>query len=439
MLELSTPQRHLAAPRHALSVGLVRLFTPPPPPSKKRCVVEFVVAVSDSDSEANNCTQEAHTGAVTTGDARGDQSAVSGATCAVATAVATATDACYHAGLSEAFSELGDAENPCNEEVDEVVISDDDSALAVLPQERKAEDALQTTLHAVQGRCMVENGPSDELPLAEDSTFDVENGPSDELPPAEDSTFDDQPTTGLDAADDLFAEFSFHGPMPFRDADTKQYGVCLPRRGRRCQQPAAAVAAAAAAGTMTIPKRPQAKVGATNLNSTMPAEDRLRILEKWQDLAGPAPHPEALRFQLLVAAILHPKASEAAVRGCMLRLHDWAGNDAGSTHDRAAACGLTPARLASAAVEEVECKLEGLHWHRTKAARIVAAAKAIDAASREGHGVPRRREQLLTVPGVGPKLAELLEFVSGELTADETEHCDADLPHCAAGGAMQGD
>jgi len=329
MLEVSTPQRYGVALCHSLSVGLVRLFTPPPPPLKKRCILEGMVAVSDSDSEASACGQGTigtNTNTVTTEAAPGEQTTES-----VATALAT-TDASHCGCASEAFSELGNAENPCDGEADEVVISDDD-ALALLPQER--EDALQRNTHLMPVASIAENGQQEELTMPENSTIDR------------------QLNACVEAADDVFAEFSFHAPMAFENADAKQSGADLPQRVRHCKQPAAAAAPAAADAAVASrkPKKLRAKFGTSDLGATMPAEDRLRILEKWQDLAGPAADPEALRFQLLVAAILHPKASETAVRGCMLRLHDWASNGSGDTLGADGVCGLTPARLATTAVE----------------------------------------------------------------------------------------
>jgi len=396
---------------NATEASLVRLFTPPPPPPKKRCLVEGVVAVSDSDSEANDCIQMAE-----------------GTNIKAATteAAAASADANYCACVSEAFFELGNAVNPCDEQADKVIISDDDNGLELLTQEREEENVLQRSMPCMPVESIAQHWQHEELFTPQSSTVD------------------DQPNSCVELAGDFFAEFAFHAPTTaFKNADATQFVDTLPKKGRPRNQPAAAAVAAAsstaaaAAAVVGKPKQLLAKVGTADQSVMMPAEDRLRVLEKWQDLAGRAPHPEALRFQLIVAAILHPKASEAAVRRCMLRLHDWASKGTGNTPDTQGSSGLTPARLAAAAEEDIERILEGLHWHRTKASRIVSAAKVVEAARQAGQGVPRIRKQLLNLPGVGPKLAQLLEFVCGELAVDETEHCDVEQPHRAVGGASQ--
>lgn len=190
--------------------------------------------------------------------------------------------------------------------------------------------------------------------------------------------------------------------------------------------------------TPASPKRPRAARGDAGVDEDFAAlseADRDRVLEKWRGLAGPAASVGAWRLQMLVAAIMHPKASEAAVRGGMARLRSWAG-----------AGGLCAEALASTDPSTLEGLLEGVHWHRTKAQRIAGAAAVV--AQRHGGYVPACREELLALPGVGPRLANVLAWVldaAAPAALDAEEALDAAPPPtppagepmaaCAAWGA----
>lgn len=192
----------------------------------------------------------------------------------------------------------------------------------------------------------------------------------------------------LPAPAGLFEQFGFHGPAPH--TETLHVDVVKQRVGAK----------RARAGTS------QQTVETQEIDK-LPAEECLR---KWEALAGPATSPDGLRLQLLIAAILHPKASETAVRACMTKLRLWA--DVGSQHLRPPTnfprC-LTAERLASSRPEELEEVLHGLHWHKTKAGRLVAAAGVLQ--ERWGGCVPTLKHELITLPGVGPRLSSLLAFI----------------------------
>merc|ERR1712032_1721352 len=66
-------------------------------------------------------------------------------------------------------------------------------------------------------------------------------------------------------------------------------------------------------------------------------------------------------------------------------------------------------RLASIPFEELVPCLQGLHWHKVKAQRLVAACKMI--VNRFDGRVPVDEALLRTLPGIGPKLAHVLGFV----------------------------
>lgn len=156
--------------------------------------------------------------------------------------------------------------------------------------------------------------------------------------------------------------------------------------------------------------------------SAMPLAEQERIRRKWGRFADGATDTKAARMQLLVAAILHPKATEASVLKGLEGLRAWAARASGGSAE------LTAERLAGASGEELVEHLEGVHWHKTKAARVVAAATVV--LYKHGGLVPSDRVSLLRLPGIGNKLAELLVFVFRATESQEPEP----LGLSAAGG-----
>merc|ERR1711879_432313 len=71
--------------------------------------------------------------------------------------------------------------------------------------------------------------------------------------------------------------------------------------------------------------------------------------------------------------------------------------------------GLSAKRLANAASDDIERQIDGIHWHKVKASRIISAARVV--AERFDGCVPLDAASLLEVPGIGPKLARVLSFV----------------------------
>jgi endonuclease-3 len=138
-------------------------------------------------------------------------------------------------------------------------------------------------------------------------------------------------------------------------------------------------------------------------------------VQKWRALAGvegeTRANSEDVRLQLLVAAIIHPKTGESVVMSSMARLRSWGGK-----------AGLSATALAQASPETLEQILEGVHWHKAKAGRISAAATAL--VQRFRGRVPTHREELLSVPGIGPTGAGLLAYVFCALNADAGAACE---------------
>jgi endonuclease-3 len=68
----------------------------------------------------------------------------------------------------------------------------------------------------------------------------------------------------------------------------------------------------------------------------------------------------------------------------------------------------TPAKLAKARVEEVEPIIHSLGYYHAKAKNIIAASQAL--LDRFSGSVPETMEELLTIPGVGRKTANIVLY-----------------------------
>jgi endonuclease III len=141
----------------------------------------------------------------------------------------------------------------------------------------------------------------------------------------------------------------------------------------------------------------------------MPQAERESIARKWWGFVEDGSSAESARLQLLIAAILHAKANEAAVCYSLRQLRTWARQKEASMSDDAG--GLTVERLAGADVEELIQPLSGVHWHRSKAGRVISAAKML--VESFGGCIPTDRSSLLRLPGLGQKLTNILAFLFG--------------------------
>ena len=121
---------------------------------------------------------------------------------------------------------------------------------------------------------------------------------------------------------------------------------------------------------------------------------KIRALFERLAAANPAPDTELhyqTPFQLLVAVILSAQATDKSV------------NLATPALFRAAA---TPQQLAALSEQAVADKIKTIGLYRNKAKNLVAMAK--DLVERHGGEVPRRREELQALPGVGRKTANVI-------------------------------
>merc|ERR1712129_578297 len=208
-------------------------------------------------------------------------------------------------------------------------------------------------------------------------------------------------------------QFAFEGApaAPKTLAFPANRNATLQHNRRRPQ--AAPLTAASSSCQHVHPLKTQAAGGqAFEDFDAMPEQERERLCRKWWGFVEDGVPEESARLQLVVAAILHVKASEASVRTAVQKLCTWAQElDTFQGVQHSQGC-LTFHKLAGATVEELMPNLEGLHWHRSKAGRVIAAAKALGESC--GGRVPVDRDALLQLPGVGPQLAGVLAFVLGE-------------------------
>lgn len=125
--------------------------------------------------------------------------------------------------------------------------------------------------------------------------------------------------------------------------------------------------------------------------------------------ANPAPASEleyATPFQLLVAVILSAQATDKGVNAATRRLF----HDAG-----------TPQATAALGVEGLEPYIRTIGLFRSKARNVVATAQRL--LERHGGEVPRDREALEALPGVGRKTANVvLNVAFGEPTIAVDTH-----------------
>ncbi|CAM9891807.1 unnamed protein product [Ectocarpus sp. 8 AP-2014] len=113
---------------------------------------------------------------------------------------------------------------------------------------------------------------------------------------------------------------------------------------------------------------------------------------------------EDQRFQVLVGAVLSSRAQASVV-------------DEGLSRLRARSGGLTAAEMAEVGQDDLADILRHVHWNKAKAKHIRESAGII--VRRHRGVVPRRRAELLALPGVGPALVEILLNVFDSWDTDD--------------------
>ncbi|MBF0441801.1 MAG: endonuclease III [Oligoflexales bacterium] len=105
-------------------------------------------------------------------------------------------------------------------------------------------------------------------------------------------------------------------------------------------------------------------------------------------------------FQLLVSVILSAQATDVAVNRCMTQIYSE---------------GFTPETVISWGEEKLRSKIKTIGLSRTKAKNIHRMSQIL--VDKYGGNIPRGREDLMSLPGVGRKTANV---VLGELYGEKT-------------------
>lgn len=140
----------------------------------------------------------------------------------------------------------------------------------------------------------------------------------------------------------------------------------------------------------------------------MNAEKRLEIFRRFRE-ANPHPTTEleyTTPFELLIAVILSAQATDVSVNKATRRLYPVAN---------------TPAAIHALGVENLENYIRTIGLYRTKAKNVIETCRILS----EQHGgeVPRSREALQALPGVGRKTANVvLNTAFGEATIAVDTH-----------------
>eukprot|EP00752_Nemacystus_decipiens_P003291 g3046.t1 len=136
------------------------------------------------------------------------------------------------------------------------------------------------------------------------------------------------------------------------------------------------------------------------------AEELRELRTRWRGMADRGAGVEDQHFQVLVGAVLSSRAQATVV-------------DEGLSRLRAREGGLTATAMSNIEQDELAGILRHVHWNKNKAKHIRESAAMI--VRRHRGIVPRRKADLLALPGVGPALVEILLNVFDSWEADHVE------------------
>jgi endonuclease-3 len=159
----------------------------------------------------------------------------------------------------------------------------------------------------------------------------------------------------------------------------------------------------------SLPKAKRAKAKRTNRGSARPSPARTEEIFRRFAAASPEPKGELEHvnpFTLLVAVVLSAQATDAGVNKAtrpLFRIAD------------------TPAKMAALGVDELQERIKTIGLYRNKAKNVIALSERLLA--EHGGKVPREREALEALPGVGRKTANVvLNIAFGEPTLAVDTH-----------------
>eukprot|EP00903_Cladosiphon_okamuranus_P015032 g13908.t1 len=215
-----------------------------------------------------------------------------------------------------------------------------------------------------------------------------------------------------------FASFAFGGS---KTAIAAPAPITRPSAGNKRKNHTVGAAASAGATRPPAgdnPKKQKAKGCKTERvdYGELSTEELREFRARWRGMADRDAAVEDQRFQVLVGAVLSSRAQATVV-------------DEGLSRLRAREGGLTAATMSNVEQDELADVLRHVHWNKAKAKHIRESASAI--VRRHRGVVPRRKGDLLALPGVGPALVEILLNVFDYWEADDA----ALLDKCGTGGA----
>lgn len=167
------------------------------------------------------------------------------------------------------------------------------------------------------------------------------------------------------------------------------------------KNPAAKILGSATSGSGTKPDTPQEK---TPSRATKPQRasqpDPARVAEIFRRFEAANPHPKSELafvnvFTLLVAVVLSAQATDVGVNKATRALF---------------AVASSPAEMAALGEEKLQDMIKTIGLYRTKAKNVVALSERL--VKDFGGEVPRSREALETLPGVGRKSANVVMNVA---------------------------
>ena len=185
----------------------------------------------------------------------------------------------------------------------------------------------------------------------------------------------------------MFAQFAF-GTSSSSPSNNKAAPPPPPPRGRnwvvKQQEPKT--------------KKPKTKKSDWKPMTELSTEERERVRIKWHGLIldSSSCSLEDSRFQVMVASRLHARCQEPMVRKCMASLQD--------------AGVLTCTKMAECDPEVLANLLTCLQYYNVKSKHLVQASKEL--LEQFNGQVPESKNDLLTLTGIGPVMADLLSNVN---------------------------
>jgi endonuclease-3 len=175
------------------------------------------------------------------------------------------------------------------------------------------------------------------------------------------------------------------------------YNARMRKRTTAIKKPAAKILAGSAPAPGTKPNTPQKKTPRRSTKPhSSPPPDPATVAEIFRRFEAANPHPKGElsyvnAFTLLVAVVLSAQATDVGVNKATRALF---------------AVASTPAEMAALGEEKLQEMIKTIGLYRTKAKNVIALSRRL--VKDFGGEVPRSREALVTLPGVGRKTANVV-------------------------------